>query len=112
MKDEASCTCDSCGEEIVVHPDLAPEIQWPFAKYGMQSFHHFTEGKDSSNKIKAMTDLVDAMRAVLDHFDIATRRFVWRRLMTAKGHELVERLLRTPRTYLSTSELRKLAEGH
>ena len=80
--------------------------------YGMQSFQHYTEAKDSSNKIKAMTDFVDAMKAVLDHYDIAARRFVWRRLMTAKGHELVERLLRNPRTYLSTSELRKLAEGH
>jgi hypothetical protein len=77
----------------------------------MQSFHHYTEAKDSSNKIKAMTDLVDALKAVLDHYDIATRRFVWRRLMTAKGHGLVERLLRNPRTYLSMSELRKLAEG-
>ena len=77
----------------------------------MQSFQHYTEGKDSGNKIKAMTDLVDAMRAVLDHFDIATRRFVWRRLMTAKGHELVERLLRNPRTYFSMSELRKLGES-
>ena len=79
--------------------------------YGMQSFQHYTEAKDSSNKIKAMTDFVDAMKAVLDHYDIAARRFVWRRLMTAKGHELVERLLRNPRTSISISEVRKLAEG-
>ena len=90
---------------------VPPENQMPADTYGMQSFHHFTEGKDSSNRIKAMTDLVEAMRAVLDHFDIATRRFVWRRLMTAKGHELVERLLRNPRTNVSISEVRKLAEG-
>ena len=77
----------------------------------MQSFHHFTEAKDSGNKIKAMTDLVDAMRSVLDHFDIATRRVIWKRLTTAKGHELMEKLLRNPRTYLSMSELRKLVEG-
>jgi len=78
----------------------------------MQSFHHFTEAKDSSNKIKAMTDLVDALKGVLDHYDIATRRFVWKCLMTAKGHEVMEKLLRNPRTYLSVSEVRKLAEGH
>ena len=77
----------------------------------MQSFQHYTEAKDSSNKIKAMTDLVDAMKAVLDHYDIATRRLVWKRLTTAKGHELLEKLLRNPRTYLSMSELRKLVEG-
>ena len=77
----------------------------------MQSFHHFTEAKDSSNKIKAMTDLVDALKGVLDHYDIATRRVIWKRLTTAKGHELMEKLLRNPRTYLSISELRKLVEG-
>ena len=77
----------------------------------MQSFHHFTEAKDSSNKIRAISDLVDALKGVLDHYDIATRRVVWKRLTTAKGHELVEKLLRNPRTYLSTSEMRKLVEG-
>ena len=77
----------------------------------MQSFHHFTEAKDSSNKIKAITDLVDALKGVLDHYDIATRRVVWKRLMTAKGQEVMEKLLRNPRTYLSVSEVRKLAEG-
>jgi hypothetical protein len=54
---------------------------------------------------------VDALKGVLDRYDIATRRLVWKRLMTAKGHELVERLLRNPRSYLSVSELRKLVEG-
>jgi len=77
----------------------------------MQSFHHFTAAKDSGNKVKAMTDLVDALKAVLDHYDIATRRVIWKRLTTAKGHELMEKLLRNPRTYLSMSELRKLVEG-
>ena len=77
----------------------------------MQSFHYFTEAKDSSNKIKAMIDLVNALKAVLDNYDIATRRVIWKRLTTAKGHELMEKLLRNPRTYLSISELRKLVES-
>ncbi len=77
----------------------------------MQSFHHFTEAKDSSNKIKAITDLVDALKGVLDHYDIATRQVIWKRLTTAKGHELMDKLLRNPRTYLSMSELRKLVES-
>ena len=77
----------------------------------MQSFHHFTEAKDSSNKVKAITDLVDALKTVLDHYDIATRRVIWKRLTTAKGHELMDKLLRNPRTYLSMSELRKLVES-
>ena len=57
----------------------------PVDQSGMQSFHHFTEAKDSSNKIKAMTDLVNALKGVLDHYDIATRRVIWKRLTTAKG---------------------------
>jgi hypothetical protein len=77
----------------------------------MHSFQHFAEAKDSSNKVKAMTDLVDALKGVLDHYDIATRRVIWKRLTTAKGHELIEKLLRNPRTYLSMSEMRKLVES-
>jgi hypothetical protein len=77
----------------------------------MHSFQHFTEAKDSTNKIKAITDLVNALKGVLNHYDIATRRLVWKRLTTAKGHDLIEKLLRNPRTYLSMSELRKLVEG-
>jgi hypothetical protein len=77
----------------------------------MQLFHHFTEAKDSSSKIKAMTDLVNALKGVLDHYDIATRRVIWKRLTTPKGHELIEKLLRNPRTNLSVSEMRKLVEG-
>jgi hypothetical protein len=76
----------------------------------MQLFRHFTEAKDCSNKIKAMTDLVDALKAGLEHYDIATRRLVWMRLTAAKGHDLMEKLLRNPRTYLSMSEFRKLVE--
>ena len=85
--------------------------QPPSTTYIMHSFHHFTEGKDSSNKVKTMTDLVDALKGVLDHYDIATRRFIWKRLTTAKGHELMEKLLRNPKTYPFMSEFRKLVEG-
>jgi hypothetical protein len=77
----------------------------------MHSFQHFTEAKDASNKVKAITDLVNALKTVLDRYDIATRRFVWKHLMTAKGHALIEKLLRNPRTHLSMSEFRKLIEG-
>lgn len=56
-------------------------------------------------------DLVGALKGVREHYDFATRRFIWKRLTTAKGHELMDKLLRNPSTYLSNSELRKLAEG-
>lgn len=77
----------------------------------MHSFQHFAEGRDSSNKLKAMTDLVVALRAILGHYDLPTRRLIWRRLTSEKGQHLMEKLLRNPRTYLSPSEFRKLVEG-
>ncbi len=77
----------------------------------MESFPHFAEAKDSSNRIRAMTDLFDALKAVFNRYDVPTRRLIWKRLNTAKGHELVERLLRNPKTDVFTSAFRKLVEG-
>lgn len=63
-----------------------------------------------SNKVKAMQDLVDNLKKILDNYDIATRRFVWDRLTSTKGEELMDKILRNPRTYLSDSEFTKLVE--
>lgn len=64
----------------------------------------------SSSKVKAMQDLVDNLKKILDNYDIATRRFVWDRLTSTKGEELMDKILRNPRTYLSDSEFTKLVE--
>lgn len=63
-----------------------------------------------SSKVKAMQDLVDNLKKILDNYDIATRRFVWDRLTSTKGEELMDKILRNPRTYLSDSEFTKLVE--
>lgn len=77
----------------------------------MKSFDNFiTESKDSSNKSKAIVDLVDALRKVFDQYDIITRKFVWNHLNSAKGKELIEKLLRNPKSYLSDSEFVKLVQ--
>jgi hypothetical protein len=68
-----------------------------------------TPKKDtSSNKIKAMQSLVNHLRSVLGDYDIVTRRFIWERLTNSKGHELMEKILRNPKTYLSMSEFTQL----
>lgn len=64
----------------------------------------------SSNKVKAMQDLIDNLKKTLDNYDIATRRFIWDRLTTPKGEELMDKILRNPKTYLSDSEFTKLVE--
>lgn len=63
----------------------------------------------SSNKVKAMQDLVDNLKHLLNEYDIVTRKFIWERLTsTAKGKELMDKILRNPKTYLSMSEFTQL----
>jgi hypothetical protein len=64
--------------------------------------------KSSSNKIMAMQDIVNHLKSILADYDISVRRFVWERLTSAKGHELMEKILRNPKTYLSMSEFTQL----
>lgn len=82
----------------------------------MKSFKEYNEslkprpsGSGSgSNKIDAMSALLDSLKKTLSQYDISTRRFVWERLNSAKGKELMEKILRNPKTYLSDSEFTKL----
>lgn len=80
----------------------------------MESFKEYiavNEGQDrGSNKIKAMHALVDALKTALDQYDISTRHYVWEHLNSPKGKELVSKILRNPKTYLSDSEFTKLVE--
>ena len=78
----------------------------------MESFKEYlNEGKDrGNNKVQAMSDIVSALKTSLNGYDILTRRFVWERLNNEKGKELMEKLLRNPKTYLSDSEFRKLVQ--
>ena len=41
-----------------------------------------------------MGDLFDALKDIFSRYDVPTRRLIWKRLNTAKGHELVEKILR------------------
>ena len=76
-----------------------------------KEFININEGKDrSNNRVQAMLKLSDAVKGVLDQYDILTRRFIWERLNNEKGKELMEKILRNPKTYLSKSEFVKLVE--
>lgn len=78
----------------------------------MQNFEEWiiTEAEGSSNKVKAMTTVVHALRQAFDKFDLPTRKKVWGELTSAKGKELVDKLVRNPKTYLSDSEFIKLVQ--
>ena len=79
--------------------------------FGMDSFNLYSETKDSTNRLKAISTVIDALKDAFSHFDISTRRLVWNRLTSKPGEELIDRLLRNPHTSLSDSEFRKLIEG-
>lgn len=78
----------------------------------MESFKEYiAEGTDrSSNKVQAISTLVKALKTALDQYDISTRHFVWDHLNSPKGKELMEKVIRNPKTYLSDSEFTKLVE--
>lgn len=67
-----------------------------------------TKKDPSSNKQKCMLALVDALKDVFNKYDIHTRRYTWDHLNTPKGQELIQKILRNPKTYLSDSEFVKL----
>ena len=64
----------------------------------------------SSNKLKAMSTLVSALKTALGQFDISTRTYAWEHITNPKGKELMEKILRNPKTYLSDSEFNKLIQ--
>ena len=78
----------------------------------MKSFKEYVnEGKDrGNNKTQAISTLVSALKIALDQYDISTRRFIWEHLTSPKGKELMEKILRNPKTYLSDSEFNKLIQ--
>lgn len=64
----------------------------------------------SSNKIKGMSELVDVLRSWSEKYDIATRKFIWEHLNSPEGKELMNKILRNPKTYFTNSEFVKLVE--
>jgi hypothetical protein len=70
----------------------------------------FVEAKTdkSSSKLEAIEDLIDVMRNHFDKYDLPTRKFIWEKITSSKGQELIEKMLRSPKTRPSTSEFRKL----
>lgn len=66
------------------------------------------EKDQSSNKVKGMHALVDALRHFFDGYDLQTRKFLWEKLTSAQGKELVQRMLRSPKTLVNDSQFVQL----
>jgi hypothetical protein len=70
----------------------------------------FNEGTVVSSKTKGIKDLVTAIRKWGEDYDISTRKFVWEHLNSPRGKELINKILRNPKTYYTDSEFVKLVE--
>lgn len=102
-------TLDVGGEPVLIGAQKKEGALTSFKDWQAKN-QELQEGRDNSNKVKAMTTLTDALKHVFSEFDIATRKFVWERLNSPKGEALMQRILRYPHTKLSDSEFRKLVE--
>jgi hypothetical protein len=76
----------------------------------MESFKQFVEARGPSGKTQAMTDLVNAIKGVLKHYNPDTRKAVWEKLTSAKGMKEMNRLLRNPNAPVSQSDFNKLIQ--
>lgn len=76
----------------------------------MKSFNEYRldEAVNSSSKVKSMESLVEALRSWGEKYDIVTRKFVWEHLNSSRGKELMNKILKNPKTYYSNSEFTKL----
>jgi len=54
--------------------------------------------------------LVDAIKEVFKKYDIVTRKKIWHEITSPEGKELVEKIAKNPKTYLSDSEFVKLVQ--
>lgn len=79
----------------------------------MKSIEDFLieEGKDrSSNRTEAVEEVVNAIKKTLDRYDVSTRKFIWEKITSSKGLELMDKIVKNPKTFLSNSEFTKLVQ--
>ena len=62
----------------------------------------------SSSRIKCMQTVIEHLKKALGDYDISTRKFVWDKLTSKKGEELVQQIVKYPKTSMSMSEFNKL----
>lgn len=62
----------------------------------MGDFEQFAEGKDDTDRKKALMELVKAVKDVLVPYSMTTRLKVWEKLSGKKGSEEMQALLKSP----------------
>lgn len=62
----------------------------------------------SSGRFKAMEELIDDLRHFFDKYDLPTRQFIWDKITSKKGLELIDKMIKSPKTRPNDSEFRKI----
>lgn len=62
----------------------------------------------STDKINCMQEIVSELKATFKHYSLATRKYVWEKLISTKGKELVGKLVHDPMIYRTTSPFTQL----
>lgn len=84
----------------------------------MKSIHEFlaeakastAKKKDtvSSSRIKCVQAVVEHLKKALSEYDIATRKYVWDKITSKHGEELISQIVKYPSTSMSMSQFNKL----
>lgn len=62
----------------------------------------------STDKINCMQEIVAELKNTFKHYSLATRKYVWEKLVSTKGRELVGKLVHDPMIYRTTSPFTQL----
>jgi|APGre2960657404_1045060.scaffolds.fasta_scaffold00736_7 hypothetical protein len=62
----------------------------------------------STDKINCMQEIVAELKNTFKHYSLTTRKYVWEKLISTKGKELVGKLVHDPMIYRTTSPFTQL----
>ena len=62
----------------------------------------------STDKIDCMQEIVASLKTIFKHYSLGTRQYVWQKLLSTKGKELVGKLVHDPMIYRTTSPFTQL----
>jgi hypothetical protein len=62
----------------------------------------------SSSRVNCMQEIVDELKKTFKSYSLETRKYVWEKLNSSKGKELVHKILQDPMIYWSKSPFTQL----
>lgn len=93
-----------------IHEFLAEAKTSPAKKKETSKKKETPKKKDvvGSSRIQCIQTVVQHLKAAFADYDISTRKFVWEKLKTKHGEDLISQIVRYPKTSMSMSNFTKL----